>query len=437
MGPVYFLMSPFDELLAHAHEALRTVEGVTTAVRGGITLRSHFQPIYSLSHGRVVGHEALMRATGQDGQSLSPPDVFSRCADRQELGAVDRLSRLVHVHNIPVDRQPDHWLFLNVHSTVLSDSLRGDFAEMLAAYCAYGRIRPEQVVLEILEGAIHSDDRLDEAVSHIKRAGFLVAIDDFGAGHSNFERVWRLNPDIVKLDRTLTSRSTQSARNQRMVAQMVSLLHECGALVLLEGVETADEALLAFDCDVDLVQGYYFGRPAPQPVPHGYAPDVLKRLYADFQVFHRDKSKAYRESVAPYLNGLGYAATLLSAGRTMTEACQSFLELPHADMCYLLNAEGRQFGEVVLSPQASGVSAPAYAPLRDADGASWSRRKYFRDALASPGRVHISQPYRATQGHRMCVTVSSCFNTQVNGRTQTQVICGDFLTDDDLTHVGY
>ncbi|WP_374315672.1 EAL domain-containing protein [Aquabacterium sp.] len=430
-------MSPFDDLLAQAHAALRTVDGVTTASWGDITLSSHFQPIFSLSHGRVVGHEALMRARHEDGTPLSPPEVFAHCADRQALGACDRLSRLVHVHNIDPGRLRDHWLFLNVHSTVLSDSVSGDFADTLAAYSAYGWTRPEQVVLEILEGAIHSDDRLDEAVRRIKQAGFLVAIDDFGAGHSNFERVWRLNPDIVKLDRTLTTRSTQSPRNQRMIAQMVSLLHECGALVLMEGVETEEEALVAFDSDVDLVQGYYFGRPAAQPVPHGHAPDALKRLYGDFQAFHRDKSRAYRESVAPYLNGLGYAASLLSAGRGMNEACQSFLDLPCADMCYLLDADGRQFGEVVRSQRASGIDAPAYAPLRDADGASWSRRKYFRDALASPGRVHISQPYRATQGHRMCVTVSSCFNTCANGTSQTQVICGDFLTDDDLTHVGY
>ena len=430
-------MLPFDELLAEASATLRTVDGVTTAGFGPYTLSSHYQPIYSLSHGRVVGHEALMRATDTMGRAISPLDVFASCRDSVELATCDRLSRLAHVHNMDQDRMRDHWLFLNIHSSVLSDSVAGNFADTLSAYIAYGRARPEQVVVEILEGAIGSDDRLDEAVRCIKQAGFLIAIDDFGAGHSNFERVWRLSPDIVKLDRTLTSRSTQSPRNQRMIAQMVALLHECGALVLMEGVETAEEALVAFDCDVDLVQGYYFSRPAPRPVPRGFAPEVLQHLYADFQLVHSEKSRVYRDSVAPYLNGLGYAASLLSAGRSMEEACFGFLELPHADMCYQLDMEGRQFGEVVWSRHSPDVSAPAYAPLRDSAGASWVRRKYFRDALASPGRVHISQPYRATQGHHMCVTVSSSFSVEQNGVRQTRVICGDFLTDDDLTLVGY
>src|SRR5690606_3189599 len=92
----------------------------------------------------------------------------------------------------------------------------------------------------------------------------LVAIDDFGAGESNFERVWRLRPDIVKLDRAMITEAAQNPLVQRILPGIVSLVHEAGALVVMEGIETERQALIALKSDVDFVQGFYFLRPSFQ-----------------------------------------------------------------------------------------------------------------------------------------------------------------------------
>src|SRR5207247_4642450 len=85
--------------------------------------------------------------------------------------------------------------------------------------------------------------------------GCLIVIDDFGAGYSNFDRIWRLWPDIVKIDREMTRRVTIEPLARRMFTGIISVLREAGALVCVEGIETEAEALCAIDANADLMHG--------------------------------------------------------------------------------------------------------------------------------------------------------------------------------------
>ena len=103
------------------------------------------------------------------------------------------------------------------------------------------------------------------------RNGFLVAVDDFGAGHSNLDRLLTLRPDIVKLDRSLIHAHQPDLR-ESVMPKLVSLLHEAGMLVVAEGIETEEDLLLAARSGVDFVQGFLFGQPGP-----GYRPKTPRR----------------------------------------------------------------------------------------------------------------------------------------------------------------
>lgn len=426
MSHADFLTTRFARLLA----ALSGDGPATRASLGPLTLSSHFQPIYSLSHGRVVGHEALMRACEPGGAAVSPLAVFASCDTPVQTAWCDSLTRMMHMANFARDMPAEQWLFLNINPVVFDEIAAGELAETTRNALGYYGLRAEQIVVEVLENAIGDNRRLEEAVDLVRAQGFLVALDDFGAGHSNFDRVWRLRPDIVKLDRSLVSRAATDRRSQRMIAQMVSLLHECGALVLMEGVETEHEALIAVDSDVDMVQGYFFARPSPALVQGRQAPPVLANLYERLEGHRQQQRQARRELLAPYINAMGYAAYLLGAQRQMDEACASFLDLPLADICYQLDAEGRQIGQVAWSRRAVQALSPAYAPLRDADGAVWSRRPYFKRAIEAPGKVQVTRPYRTLQGGHLCITVSAAVVWQQDGRSETRVLCGDFIVEE-------
>ncbi|MCU0870587.1 MAG: EAL domain-containing protein [Burkholderiales bacterium] len=397
----------------------RTPEGHVRGQFGAFVLGSHFQPIFSLAHGRVVGHEALMRATDGSGSPVSPIDVLSSAGDFESRLALDRLSRLVHVDNFLRQAATPQWLFLNVQPDVFvrSPHIGTFFRELFRAR----QLSKRRVVLEVLEEAVPDEQAFREAVRFYRDQGCLLALDDFGAGHSNFDRVWNIRPDIVKLDRSMALQASRESRVRRMMPMMVSLLHEAGALVLWEGLETRDQALMAFDCDVDFVQGYWFGRPAAALTePESQRPN-FEALWDSFHGNVRLDGTRQRELIAPYANALGNASSLLAAGLSPQSACREFLELPYSRLCFMLDARGIQIGPSFEPIDTTSQNRSLFNPLSDAVGANWSHRHYFRRAIEARGRVQVSRPYLSIHGARQCVTLSIC--VLING--EPIVLCGD------------
>ncbi len=98
----------------------------------GIEIRSAFQPVMSVSHSRVIGYEALMRARTPKGDGLPPPLVFSLARRHEEAVLLDRLSRAVHVANFADQGGEIGWLFLNVLPQILEASSEdAEFADQL------------------------------------------------------------------------------------------------------------------------------------------------------------------------------------------------------------------------------------------------------------------------------------------------------------------
>ena len=398
-----------------------TGSAATTAYHG-YRLASHFQPIYSLTHHRAVGHEALLRATSlPTGVPVPPMELFASFEGDDARVSLDRAALLQHL-SAYAGRDADEWLFLNVHPRSLAASAGPGIGEIAGALAAHG-LRPGQVVIEVLESTLPDDADFDRRIDELRELGCLVSLDDFGAGHSNFDRVFRLRPEIVKLDRSVVVRAEVDPHARRIAAQMVSLLHECGCLVLMEGIETDEGAYTALRCDVDFVQGYHFGRPAPALA--GVA--GLPALHAAWDRFDRQSAsddRLWQEQMSPYKQSIELASVLLAGGATMDDACARFLSQPGADMCYLLDKQGRQ---VVANAFRAGLSqhqlenVERFAPLHDTRAARWSRRAYFRGAEASPNIAQVTRPYMTLQGSRMCFTVSIQFD--MGGRTL--VLCGD------------
>ncbi|CAN0573754.1 unnamed protein product, partial [Ectocarpus sp. 12 AP-2014] len=213
-----------------------------TADYQGLTLRTALQPIYSISHKRVVGYEALIRAFDTDNSAVLPIHLFGLPASNAENLLLDRLCRYLHIRNYSGFHDQLNWLFLNVSPQVVTSGSRADafFGQLLEKT----GLPPHRIVMEIVEQPTDDADRLRETVAYYQKLGCLTAIDDFGAGHSNFERIWNLSPDIVKLDRKLLTRATDDHKARQILNWIVSLLHQSGCLVLLEGVETRDQALI-------------------------------------------------------------------------------------------------------------------------------------------------------------------------------------------------
>jgi EAL domain-containing protein (putative c-di-GMP-specific phosphodiesterase class I) len=227
----------------------------------GMVLESAFQPLLDASTLRPVAHEALLRA--RDGQrSLPPPEALARAKTPADQMYLDRLCRTIHAINFAAQASPGARLFLNVDANHVKglDRSHGQTFLRLLGYCG---LDPSQIVLELLESDIADEERLIAAAESYQGYGFGIAIDDFGSRSSNFDRLWKLSPDIVKLDRGLIHQSLDHPRARRVLPQLIALLHDLNARVVCEGIETERQHEHVAQAGTDLVQGYWYARPAP------------------------------------------------------------------------------------------------------------------------------------------------------------------------------
>jgi len=101
------------------------------------------------------------------------------------------------------------------------------------------------------------------SVEFYRCVGFRVAVDDFGTGFNNFDMYVALEPDFIKLDKTLTMNLSDDDPRLGTVKGIVRSAHSSDIKVIAEGIETANNARVVSDCGVDRMQGYFFGYPAP------------------------------------------------------------------------------------------------------------------------------------------------------------------------------
>jgi len=170
--------------------------------------------------------------------------------------------------------------------------------------------------------AVRGRDHLGAAVEHYRKLGCLIVIDDFGAGFSNFDRIWRLRPDIVKIDREMTRRVTIEPLARRMFTGIISVLREAGALVCVEGIETEAEALCAIDANADLMQGDYFAPGSAVLPPENARSDMFARLIAGHRADFAEFQKRQHSRLVPYLAVLKNAVQDLSFGAKFQPAVQ-------------------------------------------------------------------------------------------------------------------
>lgn len=397
---------------------------------GGLTLFSAFEPIFSVSHMRAAGYEARLRAHDELNQSVSPLEVFGQAARLGDLLELDRLSQSLHLANFRGLQQDQGWLFLNIHPAAIADFRHGT---ALIEEMKRLDIPPQRVVLQMLEQPNLDPRRMLDAVQLFRRHGFLIAIDNFGAGHSNIDRVWKVQPDIVKLDRSMVLQATQQPYVARVLPGIVALLHESGRLVLVEGIASEQEALIAIEANVDFVQGHYFARPSVSAVDAAASYRCFDQLIDHYRLRTEEREHDEKSELAPYVAAVALAARQLTERVPVENACAAFLRLPDAARCFILDDRGRQTGDNLLPLRPLRSRARRFMPLLSSEGARWDRRPYFQRAVADSGEVQATRPYLSINEAHLCVTLSVAYRCPDGG---TRVLCADidWTRHDRSTH---
>lgn len=212
----------------------------------------HLQPIIDLKTSRVAGCEALARFPAGGGRTT---ENWFEDAERAGLGPDLELaavrSALRHLPQLP---EPSY-LAVNVGHQLATSPLLHDLI---------ARAGGHRVVVELTEH-LQVDDypRLIAALDALRATGARLAIDDTGAGFAGFSHILKLAPDLIKLDRVLTTGIDTDTARQALAGALVNFACATGAKVIAEGIETAGELSVVRDLGIDYGQGYHLAGPAP------------------------------------------------------------------------------------------------------------------------------------------------------------------------------
>jgi len=210
-----------------------------------------YQPIVVARSGQLFGYEALVRSSER---TLGVPTALFDAAGR--LGRVRQLGRAIReevARSLPAMATD---VFVNLHGQELGDDALFSPSSLLSA-------RARQIVLEITEReSLENVPDLRTRIASLRRMGFRIALDDFGAGYAGITSFTALEPDIVKLDGALTSGVETEQLKRNLIGSLVGTCKREGILVVAEGIETEADRDVVVDLGCDLLQGFLLGRPA-------------------------------------------------------------------------------------------------------------------------------------------------------------------------------
>ena len=239
-------------------------------------LRLEYQPLASLSNGRVLGLEALVRWE-HPRRGLLLPGRFVRLAEESELivalgqwvleAGCAQMARWRAMY----PEAADSFLAVNVSPRQLDGQ---QLLPTLRNALDKSGLPAGALMLEITEsGLVSEDGRIHSMLSELREFGVRLSIDDFGTGYSSLSLLKRLPVSYLKVDRSFVMGLGSDAEDERIVAAITELGHGLGLRVVAEGVENRQQRHVARQLGCDLYQGYLLAEPRrPRDIPPFWRP---------------------------------------------------------------------------------------------------------------------------------------------------------------------
>ncbi len=220
----------------------------------------NFQPIVDARTGNIYAYEALMRTDPKVG--MNPMEVLATAGEFNRMYDVE----IATMFNVMERYSSEYEKFEG--KKVFINSIPGYFLKEndYERFCEQFRQFLSNIVLEITEQNTITDEELAKMKNLGGTGESQIAVDDYGTGHSNIVNLLRYAPQIIKIDRYLITDIHKDVNKQMFVKSTIELARRNGIRVLAEGVETSQELRQVVAYGVDYIQGYYTGRPSPEPI---------------------------------------------------------------------------------------------------------------------------------------------------------------------------
>ncbi|SFG44566.1 EAL domain-containing protein [Oribacterium sp. WCC10] len=227
-------------------------------------LKAFYQPQYDAITGRIVGAEALVRWIKDDGEVIMPDSFIPELEKTEAVNVLDWYMAEETCKTVSELRSQ------GVKISISSNFSRWHinekcFVEKLTAIADRYQVPYKYLEVEITESALISESaKIIEWVKEIRKAGFSVAIDDFGSGLSSLQFVKDIPADVLKIDRSLLSSNCSSEKERIVLESIFYFAKRLNMQTIAEGVETQEQLGFLRTCSCNRIQGFLYARPMPK-----------------------------------------------------------------------------------------------------------------------------------------------------------------------------
>ncbi|NHC35036.1 two-component system response regulator [Scytonema millei] len=224
----------------------------------------HYQPIISLTTGRLTGFEALLRWQHPQRGLIYPGDFMTIA---EETGLIVPLGEWIlqeacqqlHLWQQKFSTAASLYISVNLSSKQIKQF---NFVDKLAWILADTGLSGRNLKLELTETMLMDrGEKTIELLSQIKEQNIQLSIDDFGTGYSSLSYLHRFPIDALKIDRSFVSPIDAEGKNCEIVKTIITLAHALGIKAIAEGVETAAQLAVLKKLGCEEAQGYFFAKP--------------------------------------------------------------------------------------------------------------------------------------------------------------------------------
>lgn len=223
----------------------------------------NYQPQVKLGENKIISCEALIRWS-VNGTMISPAEFIPVA---EKTGLINQITDWVTQEAC---QQQSSWLKKGLEPIRVDlnisgkDFLSGDFFTTISQALEQNQLSPEHIGIELTENIlIDSSDSMLKSLQQLKASGMHISIDNFGTGYSSLSYLKRFPVTTLKIDQSFVRDATTDKDDRAIMEAIVAIGHRLELSVLVEGVETEEQAQLCREIGCDIAQGYLFARPMP------------------------------------------------------------------------------------------------------------------------------------------------------------------------------
>ena len=251
----------YSQELAEKLRRRQEIESSLKVVNPDLEFKLVYMPLLNVRTGELDGFEALLRWNSRRFGNVEPDEFVPIAESCGVFAMIDEWVISKGLSSYPAIRAllgRDFKMSLNISSAQLQIS---NLAEVLDRYTKRFKIAPHNIQLEITETVnIEITTHARTFMSSLAEAGYVLALDDFGAGFTSLLRIVEYPITMVKFDKGFIQQTLKRG-NRQILKPLVELCHSNGLLVTMEGAESQEDIDLLSTYDCDFIQGYYLGLP--------------------------------------------------------------------------------------------------------------------------------------------------------------------------------